>query len=142
MKCQKSADSFCSPVQHRIREPLNLAGTAEDPLQFEIAHSSQHTQSEVTGVGKVCGCSLNALHCRPGTTNPGLLECPWLGRSRELVQFLDARVSRLDSITSVHIRPDILHRFLDEMSRGWCYAGQPLCSDGQGAACTSCTSNF
>lgn len=77
-------------MQHRIREPLNLAGTAEDPLQFEIVHSSRHTQSEVTGVGKFCGCSLNASHCRPGTTNPGLLECPWLGRSRELVQFLDA----------------------------------------------------
>ena len=58
------------------------------------------------------------------------------------IELIGCKVSRLDSFTSVHIQPDILHRFLDEMSRGWCRASQPLRSDGQGAACTSCTCNF
>lgn len=129
----------CSPVQHRIREPLNLAGTAEDPLNRDCSLKWCIHLIRIPKwleLARFVGARwMHLVHCSPGTTNPGLLECPWLGWSRELVQFLDA-------LASVHIRPDILHRFLDEMSRGWCYAGQPLCSDAQGAACTSCTCNF
>lgn len=145
MKCQKSAD---------IRRFLLQSSAAQDSWAFEFGRDCRGPFAvwnssfisayaiwsdwswQVLWVLVEC-IALPSRHHQPRLA---WMSLAWPESGIGAISW--CRVSRLDSITSVHIRPDILHHFLDEMSRGWCYAGQPLCSDGQGAACTSCTSNF